>query len=277
MKKILLTFGVIAFSLLAMFACATSPLGRNRVLLVSDQQMDALGQKAFEEMKQKTPIDSDPAIQAYVRCIALPIIEAAKNELSVAKWDIVVFNEPSANAFALPGGEIGVHTGLLSVAKTDAQLAAVIGHEVGHVIARHGAERMSETLMTQGGLALIDAFLMGRSMQTEQKDLILGALGMGAQIGVILPHSRTQESEADLIGLELMARAGFDPRESVQLWKNMIQASSQSGHGEAPPEWLSTHPASENRISSLQSHLPQVLSEYQKFLASGHHPSCRRS
>lgn len=266
-------FGLVWVGILfGIAACATSPLGRQQVMLVSDQQMDDLGRKAFEDMKQKTPVVTDPSIQGYVRCVSEAITSATRGQLAVNQWTIAVFRDESANAFALPGGEIGVNTGLLPVAQTADQLAAVIGHEVGHVIARHGAERMSEALMTQGGLALLEAFLSGRAMSDQKKGLILGALGMGAQLGVILPHSRTQESEADLIGLELMAKAGFDPRQSVELWRNMIRSS----RGEAPPEWLSTHPASENRILSLEQKIPAAQGEYQRAIAQGHRPSCRR-
>lgn len=270
MKQRFHLLGVLIGVVTGMTACATSPLGRKQMMLVSDQQMDDLGRKAFQEIKEKTPVVHDPAIENYVRCVSLPITEATRGQLAVSQWDIAVFQDSSANAFALPGGEIGVNTGLLSVAQTDAQLAAVVGHEVGHVIARHGAERMSEALVAQGGLALIDAFILGKSVGDQKKKLILGALGIGTQLGVILPHSRTQESEADLIGLHLMARAGFDPRQSVELWKNMIRSSER----EAPPEWLSTHPASENRITSLEQNLSSAWVEYQKALDSGHRPLC---
>lgn len=271
MKRRLLFLGTLIGVVAGMIACATSPLGRKQMMLVSDQQMDALGRKAFQEIKEKTPVVHDAAIENYVRCVSVPITEAARDQLAVSQWDLVVFQDSSANAFALPGGEIGVNTGLLSVAQTDAQLAAVVGHEVGHVIARHGAERMSEALVAQGGLALIDAFILGKSVGDQKKKLILGALGIGTQLGVILPHSRTQESEADLIGLHLMARAGFDPQQSVELWKNMIRSS----RGEAPPEWLSTHPASESRITNLEQNLSSAQVEYQRAVHSGRRPLCR--
>ncbi|MCM2323196.1 MAG: M48 family metallopeptidase [Oligoflexia bacterium] len=264
------SFGALA-AVLLLFACSTSPLGRKQLLLVPEATMDAMGAQAFQQLKATTPTESGAAVNAYVRCVALPITELTRSQLGDTKWEIVVFKDESANAFALPGGRIGVHTGLLKVATTSAQLAAVIGHEVGHVIARHGAERVSEGLAAQGGLALIDAFVLGKSMGDDQRGLIMGALGVGAQFGVLLPHSRGQESEADLIGLDLMARSGFDPAQSVELWKNMARQG-----GKSPPEFLSTHPATDNRIESLEAQLPEATPKYQKALASGHRPDCKR-
>lgn len=247
------------------FACATSPTGRKQLILLPDSQMDALGSQAFLQMKASEKVEKDPKINAYVRCVAMPIAEEAKGELQIKEWEIVVFQEQSANAFALPGGKIGVHTGILKVAKTPSQLAAVLGHEVGHVIARHGNERVSQGLAAQGVLATAGAL----AKESPHRNLILGGLGLGAQFGILLPFSRTQESEADLIGLDLMSSAGFNPRESVDLWKNM----SETG-GDAPPEFLSTHPSHETRISNLQAHIPESLLKYEKAQAAGKKPTC---
>ncbi len=258
-----------AFLLLFFLACATSPLGRNQFIFVPEGQMNSMGAYSFEEMKSKTPKNTDPRVNQYVMCVVRPITEAAKEYVNEENWEIVVFQDPTANAFALPGGKIGVHTGILKVAKTDAQLAAVVGHEVGHVIARHGAERVSQGLAAQGGLTLIDALLAGKTQDKATRGLVLGALGVGLQFGVLLPYGRTQESEADLVGLELMAKAGFDPRQSVELWKNMGAAG-----GGQPPEWMSTHPSHETRISGLQAKIPEMMPKYEKAVASGRKPSC---
>lgn len=252
-------------------ACSTSPIGRKQLVFMPDDQMNDMGAKAFSEMRQQIPTESDPAVNAYVRCVAAPITKAASGQLAVKNWEIVVFREKSANAFALPGGKIGVHTGILPVARNQDQLAAVLGHEVGHVIARHGAERVSRALATQGGLAVVDAFILGRETSATQRALILAGLGLGAQVGVELPHSRTQETEADLIGLELMAKAGFDPRQSVDLWRNMGAAAG----GSAPPEWLSTHPTHETRIRTLEENLAKNLPAYHAAVAAGNRAQCR--
>jgi predicted Zn-dependent protease len=182
-----------------------------------------------------------------------------------SSWEVVVFEEESANAFALPGGKIGVHTGLLDVATNQHQLATVLGHEVAHVLAEHGNERVSTQLATQGGLELIQA-ISGPASPT--KNAALAALGLGAQVGVLLPFSRAQESEADTIGLELMARAGFDPRQGPVLWENMSRQGGQ------PPEFLSTHPSGDTRIRSLEAQVPEVMPVYERARSAGRRPSC---
>ncbi len=173
-----------------------------------------------------------------------------------------MFKDESPNAFALPGGKMGVYTGMLEVAENQDQLAAVLGHEVGHVLAQHANERMSQQQVTSIGLAVAAGTgLDSASMQ---------ALGLGAQIGILLPYSRTHESEADIIGLDLMAKAGFDPRESVQLWKNMQKAG-----GGTPPEFLSTHPSSGTRIDNLIGQMANALQTYNDARARGNKPNCK--
>ncbi len=245
----------------AIGGCATSPLGRSQMILLPAAQLDSMGTQSFEEMKQKTPIEKDPKINQYVKCIAQAVADQAK-DAQVETWEIVVFKDPTANAFALPGGKIGVHTGILPVAKEAGQLAAVLGHEVGHVIAQHGNERVSEALAIQGGLAAFDT--LAKNQQT-----VTALLGMGAQFGVMLPHSRTQESEADIIGLKLMAQAGFDPHASVELWKNMKAAG-----GGQPPEFMSTHPSNDRRIQELNDGIPKVMADFEGARAQGRNPQC---
>ncbi|MEO5969559.1 MAG: M48 family metallopeptidase [Bdellovibrionia bacterium] len=253
-------------------ACATSPLGRKQLMLLPDAQVDQMGVEAFQELQAKETIDKNPGNSRYVHCIVDPLTLSAKiknyGDKLPATWEVVVFKSNSVNAFALPGGKIGVFTELLKVAKTDSQLAAVLGHEIGHVIAHHGAERLSQQAGTQFGMAALGHI----TRNNPHRDMLLGLLGVGAQVGILLPYSRTQESEADLIGLDLMATAGFDPRESVELWKNMMAAG-----GKAPPEVLSTHPASESRIEALQKHMPEALSLFEKAQAQGQKRSCDRS
>lgn len=232
--------------------------------------MNQMGAQSFEELKKKTPVEKDPAINAYVNCIAGPITEAAKGQLKVDHWDIVVFKSDQANAFALPGGKIGVYTGILPLLKTDSQLAAVLGHEVGHVIARHGNERVSQNVGAQAVMNITDFFTTKTS--PEKKQMIMGGLGLGLQFGMLLPFSRTHENEADLIGLKLMSQAGFDPRQAVEVWKNM----SASKGGKGPPEWMSTHPSDQTRIESIQAHLPENMPIYEAAQSSGKRPHCVR-
>lgn len=248
------------------FSCATSPTGRKQFILVSDSEMNKMGFQAFNELKKKTPIEHDPRTNAYVRCIVSNLTPHAQDRTGVQEWEVVVFKDDSANAFALPGGKIGVHTGILKVARTADQLAAVLGHEVGHVIARHGAERVSQSVAAQSGLMVVDALL---DQKNQNRGLIMAGLGLGAQFGVIMPFSRKHESEADEIGLILMAQAGFQPEESVQLWRNMAQAG-----GSRSPEFLSTHPANQTRISNLQKNMPRARAHYEQALALGKKPNC---
>jgi len=261
--KIILRNSCLILSLLA--GCATSPLGRKQLIIVPDSQMSALGAQAFQQMKGQTPTVSDPAVNNYVRCIAEPITQAAQSDTGISQWEIVVFRDETPNAFALPGGKIGVHTGIMKVAKTPDELAAVIGHEVGHVIAKHGAERVSSSLAAEGGLAALDAAL-GGAPSPARSQMLAGLL----TVGFLLPHSRTQESESDLIGLKLMARAGFDPRRSVTLWQNMMAAG-----GASAPEWLSTHPANQSRIEALNEHVAEAMPDYERRKAEHKLPSCR--
>lgn len=263
MKRTNLLLTLCALTIVAtLSACQTSPTGRKQLAFVSDKQMDQMGEQAFTEMKNKQPIERDRAENEYVQCVAKAIVAVLPEK---REWEIVVFKDDTANAFALPGGKIGVHTGLLKVAKTPAQLAAVLGHEVGHVLAAHSKERVSEQMVTQGGLQVLGAVL--GNPDDARHGLLMGALGLGAQYGVALPHGRRQESEADTIGLDLMAKAGFDPRQSIELWKNMASAG-----GGSPPEFLSTHPSNENRIKGLSAGMAAALATYNQ---AKQHPSCR--
>ncbi|RKZ75171.1 MAG: M48 family peptidase, partial [Candidatus Parabeggiatoa sp. nov. 1] len=222
LKKLVLT-SIITFILIS---CATSSLGRKQLTMVPAEEMDAMGAEAFEQLKEKTPIEGNRRTNSYVKCVADAIIEVSESQIPIDKWEVVVFRDETANAFALPGGKIGVHTGLLNVAKNQDQLAAVIGHEVGHVRENHSNERVSQASLLEQGLSLVQIVSDPQSQMGQQ---LMKLLGLGSQYGIIMPYSRKHESEADEVGLYLMAKAGFKPEESVTLWENM----SQSG-GEEP-------------------------------------------
>jgi predicted Zn-dependent protease len=243
-----------------------SPLGRQQILFYPDDEVEQMGAAAFQRLQREIPLSDRPAAQQYVECITRELAGALSRETAPARWQIEVFEDDSANAFALPGGKIGVHTGMLDLARSPAQLATVIAHEIGHVIARHTNERLSTIAVTQGGLSAVQ-LLLGADTPAQQQ--LMGLLGLGTQVGVLLPFNRTQETEADLLGLELMARAGFDPRESVELWRRM----SQSANG-APPEFLSTHPSEATRIGRLQNAMPDALALYTRAVEAGRRPSC---
>jgi predicted Zn-dependent protease len=249
-------------------ACATSPLGRSQLMLVGDAEMDKMGVEAFEQIKKETPVSDDASSNSYVTCVANAITAALPAEAGAGPWEVRVFRDDSANAFALPGRKIGVHTGLLKIARNQHQLATVIGHEVGHVLAKHGAERVSDQFATQIAAQGAGA-LLGTVTSPATQGLAMAALGVAGQ-GVVLKFSRTQESEADMLGLDLMAKAGFDPRESVSLWQNMAAASQGQ-----PPEFMSTHPSHETRIADLEQRIPQDLTVAEQARRQGHNPNCR--
>lgn len=247
--------------LLAVFmvlSCSTSPTGRSQLIFVPDVEMEQIGVASFARMKQQSPPSADQKSIAYVNCVSRPLLQAAGENPQA--WEIQVFRDDSPNAFALPGRKIGVHTGMIRLAANADQLAAVIGHEIGHVQARHGAERLSMTVSSQV-IQQIAAVGLGSN---ENSQLIMTALGLGAQFGVLLPYSRTHESEADYIGLMLMAKAGFDPAQSVELWQNMARA----GGGQVP-QFMSTHPSDLTRIRELGAKMGKANVAYQQALQKG--------
>ena len=239
-------------------ACATVPgTGRSQLILVSPGEEMQLGLTEFEKLKQSTPVSKDAALQALVQRVGQRIASVAP--LPNAKWEFVLFDEPkTANAFCLPGGKVGIYTGILPITKDEAGLATVIGHEVAHAVARHGAERISEGLMVQLGGAVLDTAMKSNTQATRQ--IVLGAFGLGSQVGVMLPHSRKQELEADHLGLMYMARAGYDPREAVTFWQRFGAYGAQQGG--RPIEFLSTHPVDTTRIAQLEQLMPQAEEEF---------------
>lgn len=241
-------------------------MGRSQLILFPAAEINQMGAAAFQEIQQGTPVSSDARINAYVNCVAEHIIRILPNG-DPAAWDVKVFDQETANAFALPGRKIGIHTGLLDVAENQGQLATVMAHEVAHVLANHANERVSTSFVAQSGMQLIQVAV---GADTPMKQQLFGLLGVGAQVGVILPFNRTQEAEADLMGLELMAKAGFDPRESVKLWQNM---QAQSGAGQ--PEFLSTHPSSQRRITELNARMSEYMRISTEARAAGRVPDCR--
>jgi predicted Zn-dependent protease len=253
-----------AFSLIltvsTLQGCATAPeTGRSQVLLVSTAEEARLGFKTFEELKRNKPQVRSGQDWQMLQQVGRRI--AAVTHLPHARWEFVLFkDDANANAFALPGGKVGVYTGMLPITRDEAGLATVIGHEVAHAAARHGAERLSQSLLIQLGGTALSAALGSSSPVT--RDLALQAYGMGTTLGVSLPYSRTQELEADRLGLLYMARAGYDPGQAVQFWRRFAEYSRKRGG--APPEFLSTHPLDERRIAALEAHLPRAMAEYRR-------------
>jgi len=254
-----------AFSILAAVAlvliagCYTVPItGRQAMILMDEGTEMQVGASTYAEMKNKTNVSSDPAINTQVQRVGKRI--AAATALSY-DWEFTAFDDPkTVNAFCLPGGKVGIYTGILQITQNDAGLATVIAHEVAHAAARHGAERYSQDMMIGLGGAILGKAISGADESTKDREKWNVAYGLGSSLFVALPHSRMQESEADRMGLVYMAKAGYDPHEAVSLWQRFKEYKEK--HGETRIEFLSTHPTDETRIQDIQSHLPEALRYY---------------
>lgn len=214
-----------------------------------------MGLDAYREVLAQAKLSTDATATAQVARVGQRIAQAA--ERADYQWEFRLIEDPQVNAFCLPGGKVAVYTGMLPVARDDAGLAAVIGHEVAHAIARHGGERVSQQLLVQTGLAATQAALARRDPATIQA--VTSLLGAGAAVGLLLPWSRGQESEADHLGLVYMAKAGYHPAAARDLWVRMAEASGGQGR---QPEFLSTHPAPETRIRQIEGWIPEALQHY---------------
>lgn len=253
MKRVFLVFilgGLTATSLLTFTGCTTTETGRRQLNFISADQEMQLGLTAFDQMKKEVPISKDAAANALVSKVGTRIAEQAKSRLPDAKWEFVVFESKEANAFCLPGGKVGVYTGLLPITQTEAGLAAVIGHEVAHAAEHHGAARMSTAMALEKGTQLA-----GAAVSEKYSQLTMVALGGLGKIGIELPFSRADESEADHVGLLYMARAGYDPEEAVRFWQRF--KTSHAGQSEGI-SLLRTHPVDTDRIADLKKWLPEA-------------------
>lgn len=251
-----LWFGGLIGLLLIVVACATTPYTRRRqLMLTSSGQENRLGYQAFRQIRREYQPCRDPKINQLVQRVGKRIARAARRP--DFRWEFVVFQDKMANAFCLPGGKVGVFTGIFKYTKDEAGLATVLSHEAAHAILRHAGERLSQSLLLQmGGLGLNIA-LQGKNPYMSRA--VQQAYGLGAQLGVILPYSRTQEYEADRVGLILMAKAGYDPAQALRFWERMLASKKQKRQ---PPEFLSTHPTDANRIREIKRLLPEARRYY---------------
>jgi len=264
-KSILKAAAIGMLSAAVLSACTKSSTGRNQIMLFSEAQLSQMGSQSFEELKKKEKISQDRKLNNYVQCVANAVTKQVPSSVHSGNWEVVVFDSKQVNAFALPGGKIGVYTGILDVAKGQDQLAAIIGHEIGHVIEHHSNERLSANQLAQVGLTLTSAAL--ETTEIENKRLIQVGAALGVQYFGIMPYSRSHESEADIVGQDLMAQAGFKPNAAISLWQNMAKISKG-----APPEFLSTHPSNQTRINALSDHLSVSQGKYNASVR----PSCKR-
>jgi predicted Zn-dependent protease len=256
-KKLIL--GITFASLLT--ACITSPTGRSQLIFMPDAQINQMGLQAFDSLKKEKPVSTNGKYNQVASCIAGAITQQVGGQ-----WEVVVFEDATPNAFALPGNKIGIHSGMIKLVNNQDQLAAVIGHEIGHVLAKHSNERASQEMAVNQGMNIVQAVA---APQSALGQTAVGLLGIGAQYGILMPYSRVHESEADIIGVDLMAKAGFDPRQSISLWQLMDQAAQGQ-----PIEFLSTHPSHATRIQDLEQHMPQAMGLFQQAQSMGKQPHC---
>ena len=221
--------------------------GRRQLVVVSDAQLSQMASASWAQIAAKTPPVADPAVQARLTRIGRPLALAAQRP--DLDWSFTVLDSPDLNAFVLPNGRVGFFKGLLDLTRSDDEVGAVLGHEIGHILARHPAERVSHQLAAQVGVGVAQ-LLMSNGENAEYADEVGAALGLGAQFGVILPYARSHELEADRVGVGLMRKAGMDPAAALTFWERMSRAARSESR---PPEVLSTHPADNRRIAALKT------------------------
>lgn len=266
--KPLLLSAAVAVSLAAC-STTTSPTGRSQMIGVSEAQLTQMGEQTFAQAKAKLPQSRDSRAQAYVGCVVNSIVRQLPSQWQQLRWEHALFENPETNAWALPGGKVGIYTGIFKAARNQDQLAGVIAHEIGHVVSRHHNERITRQQGAGTALQLLSAIAGARYGEGIGNAVAQGG-GIAAQAGFLLPNSRIQEGEADVVGQQLMAKAGFDPRGAVTLWQNMAAAG-----GSRPPEWLSTHPDPSSRLRELQARANDLVPTMEAARKAGNNPRCQ--
>jgi predicted Zn-dependent protease len=257
----------VIFILLITIACSKVPLtGRRQLSLIPESEMISLSLTQYGQFLKENKVSTDQAKTAMVRRVGERIAKAVESYMAQAglsenlkgyQWEFNLVESPEVNAWCMPGGKVVVYSGLLPVAQNEEGLATVMGHEIAHAVARHGSERMSQQLIAQLGSTSLSAALADKPQATQQ--IAAAAFGLGTQVGVLLPFSRKQESEADHLGLIFMAMAGFNPQSSLAFWQRMGQQTKTS-----MPEFLSTHPVNSTRIRDIQKELPEAMKYYKR-------------
>ncbi|ANO52338.1 M48 family metallopeptidase [Woeseia oceani] len=257
------------FMALVVSACSSSPTGRKQLVLKSDAELEQEGTRQFRALQEQVPLVKNGNTIDFVACVADAIVGELEGDYADLYWELAVVDQPDVNAFVMPGGKIVVKAGILGIVENQHQLAAVLGHEVAHVTAHHSNERASRAMLAGVGID-VAAILLGGGYSNQTRGAY-EALSAGASLGIMNPFNRKQETEADVVGLEYMARAGFDPRESVALWKIMNEKNKTN-----IPEYMSTHPSGETRIENLVAQYPKALALYNEAQAQGKNPNCDR-
>lgn len=266
MKRPVMRVTLAIFLTLFVWACTHAPItGRTQLSLVSGSEMLSMSQSEYKKFMETAKPSTRAADQAMVKRVGARIQRAVETwfrqnnmsaELSSYAWEFNLVQGKEVNAWCMPGGKVVVYEGLLPVSRDENGLAVVMGHEIAHAVANHGAERMSQQLLVQMGGAALSAALANKPQQTQS--IWLSAYGIGANVGALLPYSRVHESEADRLGLIFMAMAGYDPRGAIDFWQRMAAMKQ----GAAPPEFLSTHPSDATRINDIKKHMAEALRYY---------------
>lgn len=248
------------FFLLTLFllGCSSTSDSRTQLKFLDNEALVGQSAEAFTQMKQQIPIAGAQQTQ-YVQCVADALTPLVSPETFAGEWEVVVFDSEQINAFAMPGGKIGIFTGILDVAQTPDQLAAIIGHEIAHVIKEHANERASQKMLAKGASIISKVLMDLNNVDAGTQNLAMNSLGLLSQYGVLMPYSRLHESEADIAGLELLVQAGYSPYAAVELWQNMEKASAGKAK---PPEILSTHPSANTRIKDLKKAIKAAVRKY---------------
>jgi predicted Zn-dependent protease len=266
MNQIKLSVFLLFFTSVLFIQCSSVPItGRKQLNFIPASEMQTLSYQQYGDFMKTAKLSSDANSAALVRKVGRNIQKAVEqylaqnnmsSQLNGYNWEFNLVEDPQVNAWCMPGGKVVVYTGILPITKDETGLAIVLGHEIAHAIAQHGGERMSQGLLTQlGGLGLQEA-LKSKPQMTQQ--IFMSAFGLGAQVGILLPYSRLQESEADHLGLIFMAMAGYDPNQAVPFWQRM----SSMNTAQKPPAFLSDHPADATRIQDIQNELPEAMKYY---------------
>lgn len=266
MDKLLITISrllCLILSVIALIACETVPeTGRSQLLFISPDKEHKLGFDEFEKLKQEVPISENQQLIEMLNRVGQRIAKVAN--LPGAQWEFILFDQPgTANAFCLPGGKVGIYSGMLSITNSEAGLATVIAHEVAHAVARHGAERISEGMLVKLGGKVVS--ILAKEKTAESQALINSSYGIGSQVGVMLPHSRDQELEADHIGLLYMARAGYPPEEAIKFWGRFSQYNGSKKKRSRLDRFFSTHPVDKIRIEKIKTLLPEARRDFKTF------------
>lgn len=267
MKKTKQLFGLLLLSIVGLY-CSTVPItGRKQLIIVPESQILSMSMTEYSTFMKSNKLSQNAQQAATIRAVGQRLRAAVEQYLSSInqsalikdfEWEFSLVESNEVNAWAMPGGKVVFYTGILPVTKNETGIAVVMGHEIAHVVARHGNERVSQGLLTQYGGAALSVLIKDKPEATQQ--LWMTAFGLGAQVGVILPYSRTHEKEADRIGMIIMAIAGYDPNQAVEFWQRM----SEMNTGTKPPEFLSTHPSDSTRIRLLKEVLPEAMTYYKK-------------